>query len=329
MVHSLITGGAGFIGSHLTELLLQRGDCVTVVDDYSTGQPTNLSKVANHPNLKLIRSDLGNPDLVERLCQEVDRVFHLAAAVGVALIAKHPIQTIERNIYPTQLLLTALRKQHESGRSIPFFLASTSEVYGKNPKPVWNEQDDLVFGATTKPRWSYGASKAIDEFLTLASHRETSLPVVVGRFFNVVGPRQTGAYGMVLPRFVDAARQGRPLIVHDDGSQIRCFAHVADVTQAVLRLVETPTAFGKVFNIGSDTPITILHLAETVREIVNPQAEISFQSYSEAYDDDFEDIRRRVPDLGRIKATIGYSPTYGLPQIIRDVHQSQISVQNT
>ena len=329
MVHSLITGGAGFIGSHLTELLISHGDRVTVVDDYSTGQPANLTKLTNHPQLELIRSDLGNPELVHRLCGQVDRVFHLAAAVGVALIAKHPIQTIERNIYPTQLLLTALREQQAAGRSIPFFLASTSEVYGKNPKPVWNEQDDLVFGATTKPRWSYGASKAIDEFLTLASHRETNLPVIVGRFFNVVGPRQTGAYGMVLPRFVEAARHNRPLIVHDDGSQIRCFAHVGDVTQAVVRLLETPTAVGKVFNIGSDTPITILKLAETVREIVNPQAEIQFQSYSEAYDDDFEDIRRRVPDLSRIKGTIGYSPSYDLPQIIRDVYQSQINAQNT
>ncbi len=329
MLHSLITGGAGFIGSHLTELLLSRGDRVTVVDDFSTGQPVNLARVAKHPNLELIRSDLGDPELIEQLCSRVDRVFHLAAAVGVALIAKHPIQTIERNIYPTQLLLTALRSQKEAGRSVPFFLASTSEVYGKNPKPIWNEQDDLVFGATTKPRWSYGASKAIDEFLALASHRETDLPVVVGRFFNVVGPRQTGAYGMVLPRFVDAARHQRPLIVHDDGSQIRCFAHVADVTQAVVKLLETPAAAGKVFNIGSDTPITILQLAEKVREIVNPKAEICFQSYSEAYDDDFEDIRRRVPDLSRIKSTIGYTPTYELGQIIHDVWQSQITSQNT
>lgn len=329
MVHSLITGGAGFIGSHLTELLLQRGDRVTVVDDYSTGQPSNLAKVASHPNLQLIPSDLADPKLIHALSEEVDRVFHLAAAVGVALIAKHPIQTIERNIYPTQLLLTALRQQHEKGRSIPLFLASTSEVYGKNPKPIWNEQDDLVFGATTKPRWSYGASKAIDEFLALASHRETSLPVVVGRFFNVVGPRQTGAYGMVLPRFIEAARSGRPLMVHDDGSQIRCFAHVADVVQAVVRLVETPTAAGKVFNIGSDTPVTILQLAQSVRDIVNPSAEIRFQSYSEAYDDDFEDIRRRVPDLSRIRQTIGYTPTYDIPQIIRDILDSQNRSPNT
>jgi UDP-glucose 4-epimerase len=324
----LITGGAGFIGSHLTELLLARGDQVTVVDDFSTGQPANLARVTNNPRLKLIQSDLGNPDLVQSLCRQVDRVFHLAAAVGVALIAKHPIQTIERNIYPTQLLLTALREEKQRGRSVPFFLASTSEVYGKNPKPIWNEQDDLVFGATTKPRWSYGASKAIDEFLALASHREMDLPIVVGRFFNVVGPRQTGAYGMVLPRFVEAARRQQPLIVHDDGSQIRCFAHVADVIDAVVKLLETPAAHGKVFNIGSDTPISILSLAQGVRDIVNPSAEIRFQSYAEAYDDDFEDIRRRVPDLTRIRSTIGYQPRFGLTQIIQDVWQSQINSQN-
>lgn len=328
MVHSLITGGAGFIGSHLTELLLARGDQVTVVDDFSTGQPANLTRVTNNPRLKLIQSDLGNPDLVQSLCRQVDRVFHLAAAVGVALIAKHPIQTIERNIYPTQLLLTALREEKQRGRNVPFFLASTSEVYGKNPKPIWNEQDDLVFGATTKPRWSYGASKAIDEFLALASHREIDLPIVVGRFFNVVGPRQTGAYGMVLPRFVEAARRQQPLIVHDDGSQIRCFAHVADVIDAVVKLLETPAAHGKVFNIGSDTPISILSLAQGVRDIVNPSAEIRFQSYAEAYDDDFEDIRRRVPDLTRIRSTIGYQPRFGLTQIIQDVWQSQINSQN-
>lgn len=328
MVHSLITGGAGFIGSHLTELLLARGDQVTVVDDFSTGQPANLTRVTNNPRLKLIQSDLGNPDLVQSLCRQVDRVFHLAAAVGVALIAKHPIQTIERNIYPTQLLLTALREEKQRGRNVPFFLASTSEVYGKNPKPIWNEQDDLVFGATTKPRWSYGASKAIDEFLALASHREVDLPIVVGRFFNVVGPRQTGAYGMVLPRFVEAARRQQPLIVHDDGSQIRCFAHVADVIDAVVKLLETPAAHGKVFNIGSDTPISILSLAQGVRDIVNPSAEIRFQSYAEAYDDDFEDIRRRVPDLTRIRSTIGYQPRFGLTQIIQDVWQSQINSQN-
>ncbi len=200
----------------------------------------------------------------------------------MALIAKQPIQTIERNIYPTQLILEELRRHHRAGRSKPLFLASTSEVYGKNPKEIWNENDDLVFGATTKPRWSYGASKAIDEFLALACFRESELPVVIGRFFNVVGPRQTGAYGMVLPRLVDAALGKGPLIVHDDGQQVRCFAHVHDVVTAVLQLMNEPTAAGRVFNIGSDHPVSILQLAEEVRRIVNPQAKIEFQSYRQA-----------------------------------------------
>lgn len=206
-----------------------------------------------------------------------------------------------------------------AGDPVRCFIASTSEVYGKNPKPVWNEEDDLVFGSTTKCRWSYGASKAIDEFLALAFHRQCQLPVVIGRFFNVVGPRQTGAYGMVLPRFVEAALAGNPLVVHDDGQQIRCFAHVEDVVRAVIKLMETPAAHGRVFNIGSDQPVSILDLAELVRQHVNPQAAIAFQSYADAYDASFEDIRRRVPDLSRIRETIDYQPTYDLPAIVTSV----------
>ena len=200
--------------------------------------------------------------LVRRLAADADEVYHLAAAVGVQLIAQSPIRTIETNIYPTELLLDELgRLARRAAATVKLFLASTSEVYGKNPKPRWTEEDDLVFGPTTRPRWSYGASKAIDEFLALAYWRERGLPVVVGRLFNVVGPRQTGAYGMVLPRLVDAALAGGPLVVHDDGRQQRCFAHVADVVRAVLALMEIPAAVGRVFNIGSDQPITILDLA--------------------------------------------------------------------
>ena len=227
----------------------------------------------------------------------------------MALIAKQPIQTIERNVYPTQLLLERLGAMAARGRHVPCFIASTSEVYGKNPKDTWSEEDDLVFGATTKPRWSYGVSKAIDEFLALAYHKEQQLPVVVGRFFNVVGPRQTGAYGMVLPRFVDAAIAGGPLVVHDDGKQVRCFAHVDDVVGAVVKLTETPEAAGRVYNIGSNQPVSILELAQRVIDRVNPKAKIEFQSYSDAYDESFEDIRRRVPDLTRIKNAIGYTAT--------------------
>jgi UDP-glucose 4-epimerase len=315
----LVTGGSGFIGSHLTEHLLQSGHEVVVVDDLSTGSRHNLAAVANHPNLVCIVGDLGNPRCVAEACDGIDAVYHLAAAVGVALIAKQPTQTIHRNIFPTQLLLNELTRQHHQGRAIPLFLASTSEVYGKNPKAVWNEGDDLVFGATTKPRWSYGASKAIDEFLCLACVREYGMKIVIGRFFNVVGPRQTGAYGMVLPRFVAAAIAGGPLIVHDDGKQERCFAHVADVVRAITTLMQTESAFGRIYNIGSDQPISIYDMARRVIEIVNPEATIEFQSYAEAYDHDFEDVRRRVPDLTRIRNAIGYKAMHSLDDIIRDV----------
>ena len=320
----LVTGGSGFIGSHLTELLLARGHFVTIVDDLSTGRQSNLAAIRNHPSLSILNQDLANPDLIRDLCSHVEVVYHLAAAVGVALIAKNPIESIHRNIYPTQLLLDALCLQRSQGRNVPMFFASTSEVYGKNPKLVWNEEDDLVFGATTKPRWSYGASKAIDEFLALACSRQYQLPIVIGRFFNVVGPRQTGTYGMVLPRFVEAAIQGRPIVVHDDGRQERCFAHVADVVDAVIKLTESPEAYGRVFNIGSDQTISILDLAKKVRDMVNPKVEITFQSYSDAYDMDFEDIRRRVPDLSRIRNSIAYNPKHNLESIIRDVHEEML-----
>jgi UDP-glucose 4-epimerase len=323
-MHILVTGGSGFIGSHLTERLLAAGNQVTVVDDLSTGQRCNLDRVLQHPDLQVINADLGNAELVRDVCKNVDIVYHLAAAVGVALIAKQPIQTIHRNIFPTQLLLEELRRIHDSGKSVPMFLASTSEVYGKNPKSVWNENDDLVFGATTKPRWSYGASKAIDEFLALACVRECGMKIVIGRFFNVVGPRQSGAYGMVLPRFIQAAIQGKALIVHDDGRQERCFAHVSDVVDAVTRLMGTPSTYGRIYNIGADQPISILEMAKRVVAIVNPASTIEFQSYSQAYDEDFEDIRRRVPDLTRIKNAISYNPTRSLDDIIRDVWRSTL-----
>ena len=319
----LVTGGAGFIGSHLTQRLLAQGHRVVVVDDLSTGAKNNLSDVIDHEHLEYIEGTVEDDLLVANVVNRVDRVYHLAAAVGVALIAKQPIQTIERNVYPTQLILDQLGARASRGDLVPCFLASTSEVYGKNPKEVWSEEDDLVFGATTKPRWSYGVSKAIDEFLGLAFFKEKKLPVVVGRFFNVVGPRQTGAYGMVLPRFVEAAIRGGPLTVHDDGNQVRCFAHVDDVIGAVTALVETESAAGRVYNIGSDFPVSILELAQRVVQRVNPDAAIDFQSYSDAYDESFEDIRRRVPDLTRIREAIGYAPSKDLDAIIDDVAAHQ------
>ena len=315
----LVTGGAGFIGSHLCESLLQQQHQVTVVDNVSTGNRSNLSEVMDHPRLTYVEGDVQDFDLIRRLVADVDQVYHLAAAVGVALIAEQPIQTIETNIQPTQWILDDLVKRKLAGDDVSFMLASSSEVYGKNPKSVWSEDDDLVFGSTTRARWSYGVSKAIDEFLALACWRQYELPVVIARFFNVVGPRQTGTYGMVLPRFVDAALAHRPLIVHNDGAQQRCFAHVQDVIGAVVALMQTPASRGQVYNIGSNEPVTMLELAQLVVEFVGAAVPIEFQSYADAYGQDFEDIRRRVPDLSRIQATIDYQPQFDLSATVQDV----------
>ncbi len=320
MNNVLITGGAGFIGSHLVERLLARGDRVRVIDDESTGTFVNLERVRANANLEILRGSVANAQLVREAVAEVDEVYHLAAAVGVALIAKEPLRTIETNIAPTQMLLDELRRRHAAtGETAKFFLASTSEVYGKNPKPRWNEEDDLVFGPTSKPRWSYGASKAIDEFLALAYGREGNLPVVIGRFFNVVGPRQTGAFGMVLPRFITAAVAGKPLLVHDDGKQTRCFAHVGDVIDAVLGLMTHKSAAGRVYNIGSDEPLAILDLARLVIDVAKSSSKIEFQTYREAYDADFEDVRVRAPDTSRLRATIDWKPTRGIRAIIAEL----------
>ncbi|WDI43498.1 NAD-dependent epimerase/dehydratase family protein [Bremerella sp. P1] len=323
MATSLITGGAGFIGSHLSEALLAMGNEVIVVDDESTGAKRNIEHLVARPNFRFIHGTVSDRTLVRELVNEADEVYHLAAAVGVALINQEPIQTIERNIYPTELLLAEVQRRNAEGDEVRMFMASTSEVYGKNPKDTWTEEDDLVFGATTRPRWSYGASKAIDEFLTLAYWHQKKTPVVIGRFFNVVGPRQTGAYGMVLPRFVDAALAGKSPIVHHDGSQIRCFAHVADVIGAVIKLMRTDAALGEVFNIGSDRPVTILELAKMVISQVNPELDVQFQSYEEAFNSKFEDISRRVPDLTKIKNCIDYAPQHTLEDIIADVIESK------
>jgi len=316
--HALITGGAGFIGSHLAEALLARDYRVTVVDDESTGVAENLAAVREHFNFSFVQGTVADKSLVRRLVSDVDEVYHLAAAVGVQLISTAPIHTIETNIYPTELILSELLRRKREGYPVKLFLASSSEVYGKNPKPLWAEDDDLVFGPTTRGRWSYGASKAIDEFLALAYWRQHRLPVVIARFFNVVGPRQTGRYGMVLPRFVDAALTGRPLVVHDDGHQVRCFAHVYDVVRAVIELMDTEAAVAGVFNVGSDQPISILELAKRVAAVINPKAEIVFQSYAEAYDQDFEDVRSRIPDLSRLRRTIRCRPQFDLDATIRD-----------
>ena len=328
MKHALITGGAGFIGSHLAEILIARDYRVTVVDDESTGTAENLAAVRDHFNFSFVSGSVADKALVRALVADVDEVYHLAAAVGVQLIQTAPIHTIETNIYPTELILSELLRRKREGCSVKLFLASSSEVYGKNLKPLWSEDDDLVFGPTTRPRWSYGASKAIDEFLALAYWRQHRLPIVIGRFFNVVGPRQTGRYGMVVPRFVEAALTGRPLVVHDDGHQVRCFAHVNDVVHSVLELMEEDAAVAGVFNIGSDQPVSILQLAKHVIAAVDPKQQIVFQSYAEAYDQDFEDVRSRIPDLSRLRRTIRYRPAFDLDATIRDViEQTRIKLR--
>lgn len=323
MANILVTGGAGFIGSHLCEALVARGDRVVAIDDESTGSAANLESLSGHPRFTFQRGTLADRELTRRLVADADEVYHLAAAVGVQLIASSPIHTIEANVYLTELLLAELRRRQEAGAAVTLFLASTSEVYGKNPKAQWTEQDDLVFGPTTKARWSYGVSKAIDEFLALAYYRQHGLPVVVSRFFNVVGPRQTGRYGMVLPRLVDAALSGGPLIVHDDGKQTRCFAHVRDVVRMVLALMQSPAAVGEVFNLGSDQPVSILELAERVRRQANTAAAIEFQSYAEAFPPDFEDVRARVPSLEKLRGVLGPLPATPLDEIIREVIASK------
>jgi UDP-glucose 4-epimerase len=314
MAKCLVTGGAGFIGSHLTERLLADGHDVVVLDNLSTGRGENLAAVADHPRLTIRNGSITDPTLLAESTAGTDWIFHLAAAVGVKLVADDPVRTIETNIYPTEQLLqlAAQRKQR-------LFIASTSEVYGKNPKATWTEDDDLLLGPTIRPRWAYGCSKAIDEFLSLAYHRKFDLPVVIGRFFNVVGPRQVGHYGMVIPRFVDQALRGEPLVVYDDGSQERCFGHVREVVDCVVKLVETPAAAGQVFNIGSDSPVSIKTLAQEIIRRVNPSLTIRHIPYHEAYGSDFEDVQRRVPDLSRLQATIGQKPQLSLGEILDDV----------
>ena len=314
MPRCLVTGGAGFIGSHLTERLLADGHHVTVLDDLSTGQRENLAGVESHPDFKLIAGSITDPLLLAEAVQGTDIIYHLAAAVGVKLVAEDPVRTIETNIDPTDALL---RLALQGGQK--FYLASTSEVYGKNPKPVWDEEDDLQFGPTSRPRWAYGCSKAIDEFLALAYHKKYGLPVVIGRFFNVVGPRQVGNYGMVIPRFVDQALAGGPITIYDDGSQIRCFAHVREVVDCVVTLMETDAAVGRIFNIGSDQPVSVKDLAAAVIERVDPAVEMSFIPYEDAYGADFEDINRRVPNVSRMQETIGKRPSMPLGDLLNDI----------
>ncbi|OHB72603.1 MAG: nucleoside-diphosphate sugar epimerase [Planctomycetes bacterium RBG_16_43_13] len=310
----LITGGAGFIGSHLSEALLAKGDEVYIIDDLSTGSIENIEHLKKNKNFHYTIDTIFNEPLTAELIDRCDIVFHLAAAVGVMLIVESPVKTIETNIGGTELVLRNAAKKKKQ-----VVIASTSEVYGKSTKIPFSEDDDLVMGPTTKGRWSYACSKAVDEFLSLSYWKERKLPTVVVRLFNTVGPRQTGRYGMVIPRFVKQAISGEPITVYGDGRQSRCFGYVTDVVGALVKLIENQKAYGQVFNVGNDEEITIDNLAKLIKKKTETKSAIKYIPYDEAYEEGFEDMNRRVPDLRKIKALIGYKPTIGIDRILDKV----------
>jgi UDP-glucose 4-epimerase len=310
----LITGGAGFIGSHLSDELLERGHEVHVLDDLSTGSIENIRHLKDRPGFAYTIDSAENAPVVAELVDGADAVYHLAAAVGVQLIVESPVRTIETNVHCTEVVLAQASKKKK-----PVFIASTSEVYGKSVDLPYREDGDLTLGPTVKGRWSYACSKAIDEFLAIAHWKERGLPTVIGRLFNTVGPRQTGRYGMVIPNFVTQALAGRPLTVFGDGTQRRCFCHVSDVVRALADLMEREDVYGEVFNIGSQDEVEILALAEKVREATGSSSEIRLVPYDEAYEEGFEDMQRRIPDTTRIRERIGWEPTKSLDEILADV----------
>jgi UDP-glucose 4-epimerase len=311
MTRALITGGAGFIGSHLAETLLQRGWTVEVLDDLSTGSIQNVMHLKTHPGFSYVLDSVMNRSLMLELIDRADVVFHLAAAVGVRLIVEEPVRTIETNIKATELILELCVRKYK-----PVLLASTSEVYGKLDKPKFSEEDDVVLGPTSRVRWCYAASKIIDEFLAKAYFKEKGLPTVIVRLFNTIGPRQTGQYGMVAPRFVKQALSGEPITVYGDGKQRRSFTWVGDVVNAMIKLIQHPKAYGEVFNIGHTDEISIYELAELVKGMTESSSEIVFIPYEQAYESGFEDMARRLPDLTKIQRTISYRPTLDLPRML-------------
>jgi UDP-glucose 4-epimerase len=317
MLHSLVTGGAGFIGSHLCERLLKEGHRVTAIDDLSTGSRANVAHLKPETRFELVEGTVLDEALIERLVERADRVFHLASAVGVRLIMEQPVKTIETIFNGTDVVL-----RHCAAHRRRVVLTSTSEVYGKGVAIPFREDDDTLSGATSKHRWAYACAKALDEFLALAHFKETHLPVAVVRLFNTVGPRQTGQYGMVVPRFVGAALRGEPLVVYGDGSQSRCFAHVLDVVEGLVRVLEHEACFGKVMNLGTDQEITINELARQIVEVTGSRSRIEHVPYEAVYGEGFEDMVRRVPSLDRARELIGYKPERDLRTIIRDVAES-------
>jgi UDP-glucose 4-epimerase len=319
----LITGGAGFIGSHLADAYLQRGSEVHIIDDLSTGKIENIQHLKGNPQFHYTIDTVHNHPLTAELVDQCDVVFHLAAAVGVKLIVESPVRTIETNIRGTEVILSIANKKKKK-----VLIASTSEVYGLSSDVPFREDGNLVMGATTKGRWSYACSKAIDEFLALAYWREKKLPTIVVRLFNTVGPRQTGQYGMVIPTFVKQALSGRPITVYGDGKQSRCFGYVGDVVGALIALMENPKAVGQVFNIGSNQEITILDLAHRIKELTQSTSEIVFVPYDEAYEEGFEDMPRRIPDISKVSELVGFRPNMNLDGILKSVIDYQSGRRN-
>ena len=313
-MRALITGGAGFIGSHLAEALLDGGHEVDIIDNLSTGSIRNVGHLKSHPKFAYVIDTLTNEPLLAELIDRNDVIFHFAAAVGVKLIVEQPVHTIETNVHGTEVVL-----KHANKKKKKVLIASTSEVYGKNTEVPFREDADLVMGATVKHRWAYACSKAIDEFLALAYYKERSLPVVIVRFFNTVGPRQTGQYGMVLPSFVRQALANEPITVFGDGAQSRSFTYIGDVVGCLLKLINEPKAVGEVFNIGNKQEVTILKLAEMVKAATGSSSEIVFVPYDKAYEEGFEDMPRRVPDLAKVHKLVGYEPKVQLDEIISTV----------
>jgi UDP-glucose 4-epimerase len=310
----LITGGAGFIGSHLSDAYLERGDEVFVIDDLSTGSIENIQHLKQNPRFHYTIDSVHNQPVAAELVDMCDVIFHLAAAVGVKLIVESPVRTIETNVRGTEVMLSLANKKKKK-----MLIASTSEVYGLSSEVPFREDGNLVMGATTKGRWSYACSKAIDEFLALAYWREKKLPTIVVRLFNTVGPRQTGQYGMVIPTFVKQALAGRPITVYGDGTQSRCFGYVGDVVGALIGLMEHNEAVGQVYNIGSKEEVTIRELAERVKALTASDSEIIYIPYDEAYEEGFEDMPRRVPDTSKVQALVGFQPKMSLDGILQSV----------
>jgi UDP-glucose 4-epimerase len=310
----LITGGAGFIGSHLSDAYIKRGDEVYVIDDLSTGTIQNIQHLKGHPRFHYTIDSVHNMPITAELIDQCDVVFHLAAAVGVKLIVESPVRTIETNVHGTEVVLSLANKKKKK-----VLIASTSEVYGLSTDVPFREDGNLVMGPTTKGRWSYACSKAIDEFLALAYWREKKLPTIVVRLFNTVGPRQTGQYGMVIPTFVKQALAGRPITVYGDGKQSRCFGYVGDVVGALVKLMDHPDAVGQVFNIGSNSEISILELAQRVKQLTHSDSEIVFVPYDEAYEEGFEDMPRRVPDITKVGELVDFRPEMSLEGILESV----------